>query len=231
LNIVAVGDSETAGGGAIGGPPAAYPAQGGAFFEEITDGGSLVMNLGLPGNTARRVVFGYDPEGGPTGDGYDLPGIQAALLKQNGTGRTPVVTVWLGTNDLTSPDPTAEATLEARMTTILKEIRALTPTPRIAVFTLPARTGDLDPDAGQNSPAAFWAESQEFNAWVRSQRGILFDAVVDLAANPILGDAATCSDPTWYVDGLHQTAKANAEIIAPLWENGILVAVGLESIP
>ncbi len=84
------------------------------------------------------------------------------------------------------------------------------------LFTLAARTGALD-SGTENSVAGFWSDAQTFNAWVRAQKAAgKIDAVVDIALDPYLGDAATCANTTYFVDGLHETTYAHGAILTPL---------------
>jgi hypothetical protein len=108
------------------------------------------------------------------------------------------------------------------MTSIFTSIAAMTPKPKIVAFTLSNRTGYLD--GGQfNSVAGFYTAQQTFNSWLRTQQGILYNGLVDLGADPYLGDSATCPNTLYFVDGLHQTIFTNYSIIAPLWEAAIEV--------
>lgn len=229
--IVAVGDSETA-GTRIGGPGNTYTDSGTMLLPIGTE----TINLGLSGQRLLPPDFLNSTEpttGGPNDAGYTIAAVQVALTALHAAhpDRPAVVTVWLGTNDLGSCDagnqPACggiEPKLQAGMTTVLQTIRAMTPTPKLVAFTLSCRTGYLG-GTDENSAAAFDADQKAFNTWLRSQRGTLYDELVDLGADPYLGDAATCASTTYFLDGLHQTTLANYRVIAPLWAKAVESAI------
>jgi hypothetical protein len=52
------------------------------------------------------------------------------------------------------------------------------------------------------------------------------DAIIDLAAQTIMGNPANCSNMTFYVDGVHPTV-AGATLLAPIYLAGIDALIGL----
>ncbi len=106
---------------------------------------------------------------------------------------------WAGTNDLYA-GADADATIA--------QYRAWSTARRAAgwhviVFTVLPRSND-------ETPATFEQQRQSMNAQIRETWPEFADALVDIAADPRIGDPGDELDPTFYADRLHLTAAGYA---------------------
>lgn len=112
-------------------------------------------------------------------------------------GVTPTAVIDLGKNNLAAN--TSAATLQTTFTTWANAINA-TGANLIAVTIPPRSTGF----SGGADAASYESQRLAYNAWLRTQEGVLFDRLADQAANATLENIAT------YPDGIHLNDTGHA---------------------
>lgn len=86
---------------------------------------------------------------------------------------------------------------------------------RVIVATMLPRDHAADVDYPH-----FEADRLAFNTWLRANWSSFADGLVDVGADPIMGDVANILDTTYYLDGVHPTALGHT-ILAPYFETAI----------
>ncbi len=180
----------------------------------ICDGDSLTYGTGathgvndyptqmqalLGGTTAWRV----NNQGTPSETLAQMEANAAATVDiQYETPRTEnICIIWGGTNDLVL---VGVATTETRLQTYCNSRRAAG-WKVIAVTCLP-----------RNEANPFEANRQAYNTWIRAQGTGLYDALVDIAADPRIGDAGDNTDLTYYDADQTHLNNAGYAVVAAL---------------
>lgn len=125
-----------------------------------------------------------------------------------------VLVVWIGTNDLMANTDSA-ATIMARITTYVNAMKAAGVKKVIGFTVLPVNPA-APAISGLPGTATHETRRLALNTLIRAQKGGLFNDVVDVAADPFIGNPALTTDLLWYSDGVHLTAFAYKFSLLPL---------------
>jgi hypothetical protein len=222
LWLVVKGDSITA--GYLIGASATYAevATTQASFQRWDPGFNLstdLDNLGVSGESLTQLLANTNP-------GYDIPDI-VARINATPMGKTAIFSIFEGTNDLYGAQQTGTS-LQPVFTSIMTSIKAGASKPyKSLCFTM------LDRDYSCGPPclthAQFEVQRQIYNSWLRSQRGILCDAIADVGGYQPLGIYGDADNNTYFApapaDGTHPTAYAHAQVIAPQYYTPFVVSL------
>lgn len=121
---------------------------------------------------------------------------------------TKIVLLWAGTNDLY---------FGATAATVYANLKTYWAARRAAGFKVIAFT--ITPRSAGAPPPTFEASRQTLNTSIRSDPS-LYDALVDVGANAMLGDAGDETNTTYYADLVHMT-NAGYAIVAGLAQTAI----------
>ena len=124
------------------------------------------------------------------------------------------VVLWGGTNDLSGiqmPDgwitPQSANDSYNRIVSYANGRRALGF--KVAVLTILPRSAGINPVI---TPAQFETERQTLNSMLRSNWASFADALVDVAADPRIGDLGDQLNPDYYYDQIHLTTEGQAVV-------------------
>ena len=122
------------------------------------------------------------------------------------------VTVLIGANDMTtSVDANDSASTPTAWLTALWSY-----TDRLRATGAKVAVGTLLPQCNSGNPvydASFARRRVLANAAIRAAVGTRIDAVIDFAANPIMGDDADACNAVYYSDGLHPTFAGQQQML------------------
>lgn len=139
---------------------------------------------------------------------YDLPTREAQLDQAFDVEALNVLLLWPGSNDLKQFETPPEVLYALYLDYVSRRVARGW---KVIAFTILPRWSPT-------TPASFEPNRQAFNALLRAS-GL---TLVDVAADPRIGDAGDNLDTTYYTDGVHQNAAGKlivAELAAPVIEN------------
>jgi lysophospholipase L1-like esterase len=134
-----------------------------------------------------------------------------ALIPPSKAGKKFVYSVLIGANDATTiiADPVAYGN---RLASYLDDVRAAG-FDEIIVGTVLPRVETLNVLVQWT---AFNTARATLNAIIRTWVGTHADAIMDFAADPVVGVDSACTNATYYADGLHPTSLTHNTYLAPI---------------
>jgi lysophospholipase L1-like esterase len=190
--VVGFGNSLTLGTGSSAGING-WTRQLQALYAASTDKAWIITNQGTSGDTSAQMI--------PKADSIIRPLLKPTTYSRN------IVVVWEGTNSLNAG---------ASVQTALADYFELLTRLRSQGWIVVAMT--VLPRSQAGVPAGFEAARQTFNTELRKSVyiGQMFDALYDVAANPLIGDAGDETNATYYGDLVHLTDAGYALVAAGL---------------
>ena len=179
-----------------------YPDQAAPLLGSLWD----VTNVSTPGDTIANMLITAPTQVDP---------LYSPTLQNN------YVFVWGGTNDISGTPDTSAATYQ-NIVDFANGRRSLGF--KVAVFTiLPRSASTISPDI---TVAEFENRRQFINTNLRANWSSFADKLIDVAADPRIGDAGDEMDTTYYFDQVHLTSAGDAIVV-----NLIVSALNIQSPP
>jgi trimeric autotransporter adhesin len=158
----------------------------------LADGEIPHLNIGFPGQTLSYFDTNY-----------------ATRVAPNfATGKTNILRLFAGTNDIANSGATGAATY-AKLVALCGKARATGY--KIVVGTMLPRAG---------VSAGVQAEQAAYNALIRANWATIADGIADFQASPIMGTQASASNTALYSDGIHPT-KLGQQYLAVIEAPGV----------
>lgn len=149
---------------------------------------------------------------GATWATFSTSALSTALLSSVNAGLNPIAVLDLGKNNLAAN--MSVATMQTNFTTFANAITATTS--KLVAVTIPPRNASF---SGGATSATYESNRIVYNAWLKTQEGVLFDKIADTTAN---ADLENINSSSYVFDQIHLSDIGHQEW-ANLIESSILL--------